>query len=167
MKPSLPYSILFSCLLIALPVMSGTSYSQSQEAITESEIIGMLNAIDRASRKANVRGIIAPLAQDVKIKMTISTPRAADEGVLVMNKDQYAQNLRVALRKRVSYQYERNNTRIKIYDDHKTAMVTSDVYETLTTRQGTFRAVSSEVAILKLRNGKTLITSIEARTRFY
>jgi hypothetical protein len=60
----------------------------------------------------------------------------------------------------------RKNTRIKIYDE-QTAMVTSDIYETLKIREGTIRAASSEVAFISLRNGKLVITGIEARVRFY
>jgi hypothetical protein len=167
MKLRFLHLVLLACLLTGLPVMSRSSYSQSQETITESEIMGILNAIDRASRKGNVAGIIAPLAQDVKIKMRVSTPGSASEKLLTLSKDQYASNIRQVFRKRLAYQLERKNTRVKIYDDHKTAMVTSDIYETLTVRQGTLRAASSEVSILSLRNGKVVVTSIEARTRFY
>jgi hypothetical protein len=40
-------------------------------------------------------------------------------------------------------------------------------YEVLTIQPGTLRAVTSEVAILSLRDGKIVVTSIEARTRLY
>jgi hypothetical protein len=160
------YLILSSCLLLGLPVRSANSYSQSPGQITESQILAVLNSIDRASKKGNIAGIIAPLARDVKIKMTVSAPGSSQEQVLNLTKDQYALHTRQGIRRRLAYQYLRKNTRIKIYDD-QTASVTSDVYESLTIRQGTLRAVSSEVAILSVRNGKIVITSLEARTRFY
>jgi hypothetical protein len=167
MKLRFLHLILIACLLLGLPLLSGTAYSQSQDAITESETLAMLNAIDRAARKGNVAGLIAPMARDIKIKMTISTPGSDKEQVLNLSKDQYAFHTRRALQRRLAYQYERKNTRIKLYGDNRTALVTSDVYETLTLRQGTIRATSSEVAIVNLRNGKLVITSLEARTRFY
>lgn len=159
------YSILFACLLIGLPVVSGTVYSQ-QNAISESDVLGVVNSVDTASRKGNVAGIVAPLAKDVKIKMTISSAKSPREAVLNLSKEQYASNVRQTFRRRLAYQLERKNTRVKIYDE-KTAMVTSDIYETLTIRQGTLRAVSSEVAILSLRNGRIVFTSVEARIRLY
>lgn len=165
MKLRFLYSILFACLLVGL--QSGPAYTQSQDAITETETLAMLNAIDRAARKGNVAGIIAPLAKDIKIKMTISTPGSDKEHVLNLSKDRYAFHTRRAMQRRLAYQYDRKNTRIRIYNDNKTAMVMSDVYETLTVRQGTVRAVSAEVAIVSLRNGRPVITSLEARTRFY
>ncbi len=158
---------LLSCLLLALPVMSGTSYSQSQDAITESKVLAIVNSVDRASRKGNIAGIVAPLAKDVKIKMTVSSPASAKEQVLNLSKEQYALNMRRVMRQRLAYEFERKNTRVKIYGDGKTAIVTGDLYETLTIQKGTFRAVSSEVAILSLRDGKIVVTSLEWRMRFY
>lgn len=167
MKLRFPYLILVACLLLGFPVMSSTAYSQVQNEITESEILTMLNAVDRASRKGNIGGIVAPLASDVKIRMTVSTPQSPNEQVLSLTKAQYESNIRRVFRHRLAYHLERKNTRIKIYNDQKTAMVSSDMYETLTLRQGKLRAVSSEVSIVNLRNGKVVVTSIEARTRFY
>ena len=71
------------------------------------------------------------------------------------------------MRRRLAYQLERKNTQVRISNDGNTATVTSDLYESLTVQQGTLRAVSSEVAILTLREGKLVVTSLEGRTRFY
>ena len=111
--------------------------------------------------------MVAPLESDVKIKMTLSPPGGAKEQVLNLNKEQFTYHTRRGLRRRLAYTLERKNTRVKIYDDNKTAMVTSDLYETMTIAQGTLRAVSSETAILTLRNGKLVVISIDARLRFY
>ena len=161
------YSILLSCLLLLLPLTSEISYSQALEAINENDVLAVLNAVDKAAKRSNIPGIIAPLARDVKIKMRVSIPGSDKEQLTTLNKEQYTFVLKQAFRKRLRYQYERKNTRIKIYNDNKTAMVTCDIYEILTLREGTLRTVSSEVAILNLQNGKILVTSIEGRTRFY
>jgi multidrug efflux pump subunit AcrA (membrane-fusion protein) len=161
------YLILLSCLLLGLSVTSHTSYSQSPGAITESDVLALVNSVDKASRKRNIAQIIAPLARDIKIKITVLSPGSGSERVLNLNKDQYAFNLKQTMPRLLAYKLERKNTRVKIYDDDKTAMVTSDVYETVTIRQGTLRAVSSDVTILSLRNGKIVVTSIEATMRFY
>ena len=54
-----------------------------------------------------------------------------------------------------------------ISDDGKTAMVTGDLYESVTHREGTIQAISSEVTILSLREGKIVVTSVDSRTRFH
>lgn len=167
MKLSFVFSILLSGLLLMPPATAGTSYAQSQDEITEGKVLAIVNSVDRAARKGNVAAILGTLANDVKIKMRVSIPSSTKEQVVNLNKEQYAFHTRRAFRRRLDYQLERKNTRVKIYNDGKTAMVTGDLYETLTIQQGTLRAVSSEVAILNLREGKILVTSLESRTRFY
>ena len=86
---------------------------------------------------------------------------------MTLTKQQYITNVRSVMRRRLAYSQERKNTRFKIYDGGKIASITSDIYETLTLKAGTTRAVSSLVEILELRNGKLVTTSIEARMRIY
>lgn len=126
-----------------------------------------MNSVDRATRKKNLAGMIAPLASDVKIKLAVSASGSDKEQVVNLNKEQFTDVTRRTLRLRFTYTLDRKNTRVRIYDDNKTAMVTSDLYETVTTARGKLRAVSSETAVLTLRDGKLVFISIESRMRFY
>lgn len=163
MKPRL-ISSLFCCLLL---VFSGSSFAQSQDVITETDVLALMNSVDRATRKKNLAGMIAPLASDVKIKLAVSASGSDKEQVVNLNKEQFTDVTRRTLRLRFTYTLDRKNTRVRIYDDNKTAMVTSDLYETVTTARGKLRAVSSETAVLTLRDGKLVFISIESRMRFY
>ena len=167
MKPRLFSSMLLCCVLLVLP-LSGNSYAQSQEdGITESKVMELLNSVDKAARKGNVAGMAAPLASDVKMKVTVLTPGSDKEQVAHWTKEQYIFYTKRGLRRRLSYTLERKNTRVQIYNDNKTAMIVSDLYETLKIAQGTLRTVSSETAILNLRNGKIVVTSVETIMRLY
>jgi hypothetical protein len=126
-----------------------------------------MNSVDKATRKKNLAGMIAPLASDVKIKLAVSAPGSDKEQVVNLNKEQYVSVTRRTLRQRFTYTMDRKNTRVKLYDDNKTAMITSDLYETATAAQVKLRAVSSETAIVTLRDGKLVFISIESRMRFY
>ena len=163
MKPRL-ISSLFCCLLL---VFSGSSFAQSQDVITETDVLALMNSVDRATRKKNLAGMIAPLASDVKIKLAVSASGSDKEQVVNLNKEQFTDVTRRTLRLRFTYTLDRKNTRVKLYDDNKTAMVTSDLYETATVAQRKLRAVSSETAIVTLRDGKLVFISIESRMRFY
>ena len=166
MKRRIPHLILLSCLFIVQALLSPPSYSQSPSSITESDIHAMINGMDKAARKGNVAGMIAHFAPDIKITMTVLNPGSNKEQVGTLTKDQYAFNARNNMRRKLSYHVERKNTRIKIYDD-QTAMVTGEIYETIKFRQGTLRAASSGVMFVSLRNGKLVITAMEARMRVY
>jgi hypothetical protein len=148
-------------------VFSGSSFAQSQDVITESDVLALMNSVDKATRKKNLAGMIAPLASDVKIRLAVSAPGSDKEQVVNLNKEQYVSVTRRTLRQRFTYTMDRKNTRVKLYDDNKTAMITSDLYETATAAQVKLRAVSSETAIVTLRDGKLVFISIESRMRFY
>ena len=166
MKLPIHYLILFCCLLAMLPLMPGTAQSQSLTAITESDIHAMLNATDRATRKGNVADMIAPLASDIKIKMSILNPGSDKEQEGTLTKEQFEFNARTNLRRRLAYKLERKNTQIKIYNE-QLAKVTSEVYEVFKMREGTLRASSSEVLYVTLRDGKLVITAAEVSMRVY
>jgi len=163
MKPRLHISM-FCCLLL---VFSGSSLAQSQDVITESDVLALMNSVDKATKKKNLAGMIAPLASDVKIKLAVSAPGSEKEQVVNLNKEQFTNVTKRTLRQRFTYTMERKNTRVKLYDDNKTAMVTSELYETVTVAQGKVRAVSSETSIVTLRDGKLVFISIESRMRIY
>ena len=166
MKRPIHHLILWACLVIVLPLVSAPSYSQSLTSITESDIQAMMNAMDKAARKGNVAGMIAYFAPDIKITMRVLNPGRDKEEVGTLTKDQFAFNARNNMRRKISYQFERKNTRIKIYDA-QTAMVTGEIYETFKFREGTLRAASSGEMYVSLRDGKLVITSMEARMRVY
>jgi len=157
--------VLFCCLLLVSS--SGSSFAQAPGAITESDVMAFIDSMDKAVRKKNLAPIIAALADDVKIKLVVSVQGSDKEEVLNLNKEQWTYHTRRGLRRRLAYTLERKNTRVKMYDDNKTAMVTSNLYETMTIAQGKLRAVSSETVIVTLRNGKLVIISLETRARFY
>ena len=155
--------ILMLCLLV---VLSATADAQSLTAITESEVHAMLDRMEKATKKRNVAGIIVPFAPDIKIKIYVTNPRTNKEVGTTFTKAQFAAALRLTFRRSLAYQYERKNTRVKIYDE-QTATITSEIYETVKMREGTVRGASSEVTYVSLRNGKLVITEIEGRIRTY
>ena len=160
-------SVLLLCLLVFSSRTTSIAFQQSQDVLTEDKVVAMLNSVDTAARKGNLAGLVSPLARDIKMKMTVTTPKSAQEQIVTLTKEQYTILTRRALRRRRAYQLQRRNTQVKIYGDNKTAMVTSDLYETLTIPEGTLRTVSTEVSIVSLRDGRVVVNSVESKVRFY
>jgi hypothetical protein len=157
---------LFSCLILLAPLTVGSAKAQALTAITEKDIEAMLTGAESAARKRNVAGVIASFAPDIKIKVSVLNPGSNKEQEATLTKEQFAFNARQNMRRTRSYQLERKNTRIKIYDP-ETAMVSYELYETFKLREGTMRTSSSEVLYVSLRKGKLVITEIETRMRVY
>ena len=166
MKRHLHYFIVSGCALVLLPLLASSVYSQPLTTLTEDDVRAMLNQWERAARKRDVAGIMAPLAKDVKLKIAITTPQSNGEQSGYMTREQYEFNVRHNVRVIRSYKLERKNLKIKIYEDN-TAMVESELYETFITRYGTLRASSSEVLFVGLKDGKVVVNSVDSRGRMY
>jgi hypothetical protein len=165
MKRCFYYTIPFSCALLLLSV-AVPSYSQSKTTITEDDVRALINRSDAASRKGDIAAMMAPLAKDFKMKFAFTNPGSDKEVVQDLNKEQLEFNARHNLRIRRAYKLERKNMKIKIYDD-QTAMVTSELYEVFTMKQGTLRGSSSEEIYVGFEDGKLVIKSVDLRTRLY
>ena len=153
-----------ACLALVL-LTAAHGYSQIQTTITEDKALAILNSVDKATRNRNLAGIMAPLASDAKIKLTVTAQGKEKE--IRITRDQYELQNRQAIRKRMSYDCERKNIRVKIFGDGQSAMVSDDFYETLTVSGKTLRSITSETTIFYVRQGKIVITAMEGRLRFY
>jgi len=158
--PLIPVACLAMVLLAAT-----NAYSQTQTTITEEKALAILNSLDKASRARNINGIMAPLASDVKIKLTVAAQGKEKE--INMTRDQFELQTRQAIRKRLPYDCQRKNVRVKIFGDGQSAMVSDDFYETLTVSGKTLRSITAETTIFYVRQGKILITSMDGKLRFY
>jgi len=114
----------------------------------------------------DIAAMMASVAKDFKMKFAFTNPGSDKEVVQDLDREQLEFNARHNLRIRRAYKLERKNMKIKIYDD-QTAMVTSEVYEVFTMKQGTLRGSSSEELFVALENGKLVIKSANLRTRLY
>ena len=149
-----------------LLVLAVPSYSQSQSTITEDDVRALINRSDAATRKGDIAAMMASVAKDFKMKFAFTNPGSDKEVVQDLDREQLEFNARHNLRIRRAYKLERKNMKIKIYDD-QTAMVTSEVYEVFTMKQGTLRGSSSEELFVALENGKLVIKSANLRTRLF
>lgn len=163
MKPRLVLYAFLSCLLLGL-AQSGGARAQAQDSLTESQIMAIVNAADKAAKNKDINGVTANMAKDIQIKFIVDGPSPQE---MSLNLEKYIFHTKRAFSKRVAYTYDRRNTRVAISKDGQTATVNSTVYESYTTAQGTLRGVTSEVAVIKLRQGKPVVTYLAGRTRFY
>jgi len=140
---------------------------QSPTTTTEQQVINILNSMDRAARRKDVAGMMAPLADDVRIRLTVSASNSNEKKVLFFTKDEYAQQTKMAFKIRFKYALERKNIKVEIYDEGKAALVTSELYESISTARLVIRTATSETLYLTERDGKLLVTSVDSNSRLY
>jgi len=158
-KAALTVIICLVCVLLARP--------QSPTTTTEQQVINILNSMDRAARRRDVAGMMAPLADDVKIRLTVSASNSNEKKVLSFTKEEYVHYTKIAFKGRFKYALERKNIKVQVYDDGKAALVTSALYESISTSRVVVRMVTSESLYLTESDGRLLVRSMESDSRLY
>jgi hypothetical protein len=151
-----------ACLLLALPVPAGRA--QTPNAITEGKVLAVIAAWDKAGRTGKLDELIPYLAEDIQLKVTFDV--LGETKNVEMGREQFISQSKSGFAKRVAYECKRHKTDVTISKDGQSAMVTSDLFEELTTRREagiiTIKTMSSEVVVLKLQGGKVVVTSYYA-----
>jgi len=155
--------LIFLPLACALLSLAHAAHAQTPPAITEENVLAVISAMDKAARAAKVDDIAAHIADDVRIKMAVEV--AGVEQEIELDREKFIFHTRRGFSKRVAYESSRQKTEVTISKDGRRAMVTSELFEKLTQADGTLRAVSSEIYVFNLRDGKILVTSYDARVR--
>lgn len=150
-----------ACLLLALPAPAGRA--QAQGAMTEEKAIAVIAALDRAARAGKVGDIAPLLADEVQFKVIVEVAGTRQE--IEMDREKFISQTRSAFAKRIAYESKRHKTQVTISKDGQRAMITSELFEKVTRREGTLSAISSEIYILRLRGGKIVVTSYDATVR--
>lgn len=161
MKLRLKVFLALACLLPALPAPAGRA--QAQGAITEEKAVAVLAALDKAARAGKVEDIAPLFADEVQFKVIVEAAGMRHE--IEMDREKFISETRSGFAKRIAYEGKRHKTQVTISKDGQRAMVTSELFEKMTRREGTLSAISSEVYVLRLRGGKIVVTSYDATMR--
>jgi hypothetical protein len=145
--------VLFALCLLGFNSCSGGT------KITESEVLDLLNKIELAAKNKDAEAVVANMSEKAEIKATVTT--AGQTQTLKYNRDQYREFLKNSFVQLNNYTYSRQNTRVKIAPDGRTAIVTEEISESMTFNGQTIRTLSSEVASLAIEDGKIVTRYIE------
>ena len=131
------------------------------ESITEAQVKATLAQVDDAIAKRDVDGMIRMLADDARVTGVSEMGQQTQK--FSYTKDEYAKALYDYWGSSSAYTYKRENQRIHIQG--KKATVLADVKETIQIGPQRLNSNSQEIATLELRNGKPLLTRVEAKVK--
>lgn len=149
------FVVLAASLVCTFTLLQGCS-----SKISEQEVQSVIQAVDKAANDRSVKGILTHMADDVVVKLILTD--GSQNKLYSLNRAQYAMLLEEGFKVAKEYEYGRKDTTISIAPDGKSAEVSSQTIETLTFPDGSQRSEAEETAILELRNGKVVITSVKA-----
>jgi hypothetical protein len=150
-------------LLLALTIPLCTVSAQSPTTLTEANVRAVVTAMDVATKKASTVGIIAHMAPDIVMEMTVETPAGVQ--TITLTRDQFAAHTKIGFKRRVAYKQERTINRLTTSKDGKKAMMVSALFESLTLPEGTINAMSDEISIFEVRGGKIMMVSYKVTMR--
>ena len=163
MSPRISYLSLLTCALVALSLFTSGCSTKQSGPITEQQVKAFLEELDNAARNRDVDAVVDKLSADVQFKLTVEG--FGPTQTITLNRDQYRDYGKQGYAQVEAYEYRRGETVIKVDPDGKSAFVADETFETTTMGGRVLRSVSRATSILKLENGKLVISRGEATVR--
>jgi hypothetical protein len=165
MRDSVVQAMSFLLILAAIALISGCKNSSPQyTAITENDVITVMNEVEKATITKDLDGVINRLAPFVVINVSMmgSTEPTLIPQQIQMTRDQYKEELKKVFSKLTLHEYRRENDNITISDDEQSAITETDVIEVMVIDGKETRTTTHEKAVLEIIDGKLVVTHLDA-----
>ena len=129
--------------------------------LTEAAVTRMVAEVDRAIPAKDLKALRAALADNVLITLSLDLPGQPERVTLA--KDQYLTMVEKAWATATEYSYRRSNQKIDLRGE--LAIVSADVWESLTTNGRRMVTESRETAIIAEIDGRLQITAIAVQSK--
>ncbi len=148
--------VFFVQLLIAC---KGSAFT----TITEGDVQAIMKEIETANLSKDIGAIEKHLAPFVVINVEMDTPAGLMR--IQMSRDQYIAELTKVFSRATHYEYQQENTGIKIRDDGKTAIVETDVIEHIVLNGIEERTITHEKVVLEIIDRQKVVTVLDAAVK--
>jgi hypothetical protein len=165
MRDSVVQVMSFLLILAAIALISGCkNLSPQYTAITENDVITIMNEVGKATLAKDLDGVINHLAPFVVINVSMMGPEDPTfiPQQIQMTRDQYKEELKKVFSKLTLHEYKRENDKITINDDKRSAITETDVIEVMVIEGKEARTTTHERAVLEIIDGKLLVTHLDA-----
>jgi hypothetical protein len=160
-KHYLKHAVLLLLVLAAIANISGCKESsQEYTTITESDVLAVMDEVERATLAKDINGVIKYLAPFVVINLSRETPFGMQR--IQMSRDQYKEELQKVFSKASHHEYRCENIKTIISDDSRSAIVETDVIEHIVMDGKDIRTKTHEKTVVEVIDGKLLVTSLDA-----
>lgn len=166
MRNSVTQGIFFLLILAAaISLIIGCKNSSPQyTAITENDVMIIMNEVQKATLAKDLDGVINHLAPFVVINVSMmgSTEPTFMPQQIQMTRDQYKEELKKVFSKLTLHEYKRENDKITISDDKRSAITETDVIEVMVIDGKETRTTTHERTVLEIIDGKLVVTHLDA-----
>lgn len=165
MRDSVVHVMSFLLILAAIVLISGCKNSSPQyTAITENDVITIMNEVGKATLAKDLDGVINHLAPFVVINVSMmgSAEPTFIPQQIQMTRDQYKEELKKVFSKLTFHEYRRENDKITISDDKQSAITETDVIEVMLIDGKEMRTTTHERTVLEIIDGELMVTHLDA-----
>jgi hypothetical protein len=134
------------------PAANAGSRDAKGGKITKEQVLAMLQASDRAAMRMDIDAILSYMTDDVVIELTTRTRRGPGRGTI--GKREFRRRWMEGKEKIRNYRIQRDNIRITINPDERSADVSSTTTEYWNDPGGPMMMVSEENSVVELRGGR-------------
>jgi len=146
-------------LLTLLMILScGAPAVTTGAELTEVAVLQLIASVDRAIVARDVDGVGAALSEDINI--TVNSSISGQLQRVSLTKAEYLRFLQQAWSAATDYRYRRSNQKILLRGDR--AVVTADVWESMTMDGRAYVTNTQETTTVEVVGGKLLATAISA-----
>jgi len=142
-------------------VLSDPSSKPSKPEIylTRESIDLLLDALDQAIRRKDVDGVLRLIAPDATI--TIHMKQGAQQQIATLTREEYRKTLAMEFAFPSANDFARVSTTVSLASDERSAKVSFKSIETLRQAHREIKIEGEETLVLKIRDDKPVITSLE------
>ena len=133
--------------------------SKPELHLTRESVDLFLNTLDQAIRQKDVDGVLRHIAPDATI--TIHMKQGAQQQIATLTREEYRKTLAMGFAFPSANDFARVNTTVSLAADERSAKVSFQSTETLRQAHRELKIEGEETLILKIRNDKPVITSLE------
>ena len=151
-------------ILTAIMGINGCKDSSPQyTSITESDVLAIMNEVERATLAKDPDGVMKYLAPFVVINLSTESPELTFLPQRVqMSRDQYKEELKKTFSKLTRHEYRRENDMITVSDNKRSALVETDLIEVIVMDGRETKTTTHEKTVMEIIDGKILVTQIDA-----
>jgi hypothetical protein len=164
LKQFLKQGIFFLLIPASIICLCGCEKSSPQyTAITENDVVTIMNEVERATLAKDLDGIMKYLAPFVVINVSMESPESTFLTQKVqLSKDQYKEELKKTFSKLTRHEYRRENDIITVSNDKRRALVEMDIMEVIVIGGKEMKTTTHEKTVMEIINGTILVTQIDA-----
>jgi hypothetical protein len=136
------------------------SCTKSVSEISEEDVRKISNEIQTSAINKDIEGTMKFFAPNIIINVTADTPFGPQR--MRLSPEEYEAETKRGWAVASEYEYRRENEKIMISEDRRSATAEMDVVESMVIEGRKFRSKTHETVTLEIVDGKILVTVLEA-----